>query len=148
MTAGAKKKIQKIARPDYIATSGGTAFKVNRAYVGDKMEQRRFAECVVMCVDSKGRTQPLRCLLDTGCSKSIILKKFTESKRRIKQSKEDQIRYTTWGGSFDTHCKASVGFRLIEFEEKGKQTIEHEFQVDGTEYPKGKEPKYNMVIGN
>ena len=112
------------------------------------MEQRRFAECVVMSVNSKGRTQPLRCLLDTGCSKSIILKKFTESKRRIKQSKEDQIRYTTWGGSFDTHCKASVGFRLIEFEEKGKQTIEHEFQVDGTEYPKGKEPKYDMVIGN
>ena len=41
-----------------------------------------------------------------------------------------------------------MGFRLIEFEEKGKQTIEHEFQVDGTEYPKGKEPKYDMVIGN
>ena len=101
-----------------------------------------------MSVNSKGKTQPIQCLLNTGCSKSIILKKFTESKRRTKQRKEDQVRYTTWGGSFDTHCKASVGFRLVEFEQKGKQTIEYKFQVNGTKYPEGKEPKYDMVIGN
>ena len=101
-----------------------------------------------MRVNSKGKTQPIQCLLDTGCSKSIILKKFTKSKQQTKQCKEDQVQYATWGGSFDTHCKASVGFRLVEFEQRGKQTVEHKFQVDGTKYPKGKEPKYDMVIGS
>ena len=58
------------------------------------------------------------------------------------------MRYTTWGGTFNTHCKASVGFQLIEFEERGKETVEHEFQVDGTEFREGEEPKYKMVIGS
>ena len=103
---------------------------------------------IAMVTNSKGKTQVLQVLLDTGCSKSIILKKFTESKQRTKQSKEEQVSYTTWGGSFDTHCKASVGFQLLEFNKRGKQTVEHEFQVDGTEYKKGREPKYDMVIGS
>ena len=41
-----------------------------------------------------------------------------------------------------------MGFQLVEFEQKGKQTIKYKFQVNGTKYPKGKEPKYDMVIGN
>ena len=84
------KKVKRCSKPDYIATSIGVNFKVKIAFVGD--DQRQHAECVAMVTDSKGKTYVLQVLLDTGCSKSIILKKFTESKQRIKQSKGDQVR--------------------------------------------------------
>ena len=118
--SGRKKKIQKIAWSDYIATSGDTTFKVNKAYIGDKFEQQQYAECIMMSVDNKGETQILRCLFNTGCSKSIIMKKFTKLKWWTKQPKEDQVRYTMWSGSFDTHYKASMGIQLVEFERKRK----------------------------
>ena len=88
----------------------------------------------------------LRALFDSGCSKSIILKKFTESKRRTKIEPRDHIRYTTYGSTFNSTTKASVGLRFIEFEEKGKQTVKHEFSVDGTHY--NHEPSYDVVIGS
>ena len=88
----------------------------------------------------------LRALFDSGCSRSIILKKFTESKRRTKLKPRDHIRYTTYGGTFNSTAKASVGLRFIEFEEKGKQTDEHEFSVDGLHY--NHKPSYDVVIGS
>lgn len=112
------RKVWKIARPNYVATPDGVTLKVQRAYIGN--QQRCHMECVIMVIDSKGKAQIVQALLNTGCTRSIILKKFTKSKRRTKLNSEDQGKYTTWVGTFETHCKASVGFRLIEFKEKRK----------------------------
>ena len=98
-----------------------------------------------MAVDSEGRGRMLRALFNSGCSKSIILKKFTESKRRTKLKPRDHIRYTTYGDTFNSTAKASMGLQFIEFEEKGKQTVEHEFSVNGTHYKH--EPSYDVIIG-
>jgi ABC-type lipoprotein release transport system permease subunit len=86
------------------------------------------------------------CLLDTGCTKSMILKKFTEIKRQNKVSKEDTIEYETYGGKFRSSMTASVGFKMIEFQQHQNQTIEYEFQVDETS--NSKQQHYDMIIGN
>ena len=79
-----------------------------------------------------------RCLLDTGCTKSMILKRFTDKKRRTKLSDKDFIKYETYGSSFKSSMTASVGFKMVEFEQQKNNTVEYEFQVkarnaDGTE---------------
>ena len=114
------KKVKRCSKLDCIAASNAVNYKVKRAFVEDN--QCQHAEYVAIVMDSKGETHVLRVLLDTGCSKSIILKKFTDSKRWTKQSKGEQVRYITWGGSFDTHCKASVGFQLLKFNKSEKQS--------------------------
>ena len=99
-----------------------------------------------MVVDSDGKGHMARALLDTGCSKSIILKKFTERKRRTELSEKDKAVYTTYGGQFVSKSAASVGFRLVEFENNNEITIEHEFQVD--EHHDHETAKYDMIIGS
>ena len=72
-------------------------------------EQRRFAEVIVMIVDDDGNHKPARALLDSVCSKSIILKEFTNQKRRT-SSRKSGVTYKTYGGKFHTTQNASVGF--------------------------------------
>ena len=76
-----------------------------------------------------------RCLLDTGCTKSMILKKFTDKKRQTKLSDKDSIKYLTYGSSFKSSMTASVGFKMVEFESQKNNTIKYEFQVDETSDP-------------
>ena len=67
------------------------------------------------------------CLLDTGCTKSMILKKFTDQKRQTKLSGKDYIKYETYSSSFKSSMIASVVFKMVEFESQKKNTIEYEF---------------------
>ena len=53
-----------------------------------------------MVKTDKGQDMMLRALLDSGCSKSIILKSFTTPKNRKKLKEKEQIRYKTYGGHF------------------------------------------------
>ena len=87
-----------------------------------------------------------RCLLDTGCTKSMILKKFTSKNRRTKLSDKNSIRYTTYGSSFKSSMTASVGFKMVEFESQSNNTIEYQFQVDETSDPD--KQLYDVIIGN
>ena len=56
---------------------------------GKFIQGRRFSDICVMVINSKGKGRMIRCLLDSGCSKSIILKKFTDKNQRTKLSDED-----------------------------------------------------------
>jgi hypothetical protein len=40
----------------------------------------------------------------------------------------DWVEYETYGGKFQSKSSASVGFKLIEF--NNKQTIDYKFQFD------------------
>ena len=131
----------RVAKPDFIVSPRGDTFQVKRVRIGPA---RRFAEVVVMIIDSNGKGRMARCLLDTGCTKSIILEEFTEKNRRTKLSKEKSTTYQTYGGKFTSSSTASVGFRMIGFENK-KQTVEFEFQVDSV--GKSKTSSYDMIIG-
>ena len=87
---------------------------------------------LVSIVNADGTENMAKCLLDTGCTKSMVLKKFTDKKRRNKLSKEQTIVYETYGGKFKSSMTASVGFKMIEFQQNKHQTIEYEFQIDET----------------
>ena len=76
----------------------------------------------------------------------MILKKFTDKKRRTKLSDKDSIKYLTYGSSFKSSMTASVGFKMVEFESQKDNTIEYEFQVDETSDPK--KQLYDVIIGN
>jgi len=85
-------KVKRCHKPDYIATSNGVKSEVEIAFVGD--DQRLHSNGN----EQHGETHVLQVLLDTGYSKSIILKKFTEVKQRTKQRKikQNEIHSVGW----------------------------------------------------
>jgi hypothetical protein len=89
----------------------------------------RFSEVLESIVGADGTERMASCLLDMGCTKSMILKKFTEVKQQNKLSKEDTIEYGTYGGKFRSSMTASVGFKMIEFQQHQNQTIEYGFKL-------------------
>jgi len=108
--------------------------------------KRQFAEVLVSVIGENGKEKMVCALLDTGCSKSIILKKFTEEKRCKKLSAEERTVFLTYGSRFETKSTAHVAFRFIEFENNNTVRVEHEFEVDETHSPKSM--KYDMIIGS
>ena len=62
-----------------------------------------------------GKGTMLRALLDSGCTKSIILRDFTCPRERKLLSKEDCCRYETYSGHFTSNSTANMAFRLVEF---------------------------------
>ena len=123
---------------------GGLNLKMKRAFVGS--EQQQFAEEIIMVVDANGKGCMVRDLLDTGCSKSIILKEFTKKKQRNRLKWRDKVQYQIYGCVFSSNSKESVGFNLIEFKEQRNQTVEYKFQVDKEHWSDNMQ--HIMIIGN
>ena len=73
---------------------------------------QRFSE-VILSVLINGKEVMARCLLDTGCRKSMILKTFTDKKQWNKLLDKDSIRYQTYGISFKSSMTASAGFKMV-----------------------------------
>ena len=92
-----------------------------------------------------GQGQMLRVLFDSGCSKTIILKKFTDKKRRKRLPDFKSTTYKTYSGCFRSSCLASVQFKLIEFGPLKDKLIEYEVQVDKLQQQK--DTNY-MIIGS
>ena len=92
-------------------------------------QPRRFCDVCVEIIDDKGRGKPLQGLLDSGCSRSIIFKKFLSS-RRLKKllGPKDYVTYSTYGGSVVSKSTASVGLRLVKF--SNSKRIDYEVRVD------------------
>ena len=93
-----------------------------------------------------GEGTMLRALLDSGCTKYIILKSFTSPEARTQLSKEDCCRYKTYGGHFTSSSIASVAFRLVEFNKNKDFSTNYKFQVDKVN--KSKDSTYDMIIVN
>ena len=129
-----------------MSTPDGRVLKVREYLVKKGTVERRFAEVLVSVVDSDGKGKMVRALLDTGCSRSIILKQFTERDKRTELPDDEHITYETYGGEFKSKSAASVGFRFVEFENNSDITVEHRFQVDEIHTPR--QSKDDMIIGS
>jgi hypothetical protein len=127
--------------PDFLSYANGKTLIVNKKKT-IIASRRRYLEVCVQVVDSNGRGRMLRALLDSGCSKSIILKQSTKKKQRTKLMGRDRLEYATYRGKFQSKSSASVGFKLIEF--ANKQRIDYKFQAD--ELQSSKESRYDMII--
>ena len=62
-----------------IGTSNGILYPIKSTQWEELKGARRFLE-VILSVLIDGEEVMVRCLLDTGCTKSMILKKFTDKK--------------------------------------------------------------------
>jgi hypothetical protein len=67
------------------------------------------AEIIVEIVDSKNNLVPIRALLDTGTSETILLKHFL-SPNSPKGYKGAPVTWKTLGGKFTTHRRAKIQF--------------------------------------
>lgn len=100
-----------------------------------------------MVIDAKtGKRLMLRGLLDSGCSKSIVLKRFTTKNTRVKLNKENCIKYETYNGYFRTSSAATLQLRLVEFNKYKDLTVDVECQVD--EVGDSKKSSYDIILGS
>ena len=77
-----------------------------------------------------GKGKMLHALLDSDCTKSIILKKFILPEAQTKTNEKDCCTYKTYGGHFTSSSVALVAFRLVEFNKNKDLLINYKFQVD------------------
>ena len=98
-------------------------------------------EVVGEIVNRDGKITPIRCLLDTGTTASIILKPFANNVSRFKNSK---TKWITMGGVFETRRKAQIEFKLPEFTHN--KTVKWITHVDEITDPT--KTQYDLIIGS
>ena len=100
------------------------------------------AEIVVEILDRNGKLVPIRCLLDTGTTSSILLRDFVKKGRASGYSGKKTL-WKTMGGNFTTKKKALVDFKFPELNiDKMVTWVCH---VD--ESTKKENALYDMIIG-
>ena len=90
---------------------------------------RRFLG-VILSIEVDGNEVTTKCLLDTGCTKSMILKKYIDKKQQTKLMDKDSIKYLTYSSTFKSSMTAILGIKMAEFESQKNNTIKYKFQVD------------------
>jgi len=100
------------------------------------------AEIIVEIEDQYGKLIPIRALLDTGTSATLLLRQFVQ-KGRASGYKQKPTLWKTLGGNFTTSRKALVDFKFPELStDKKVQWVTH---IDHITNPK--ESAYDMIIG-
>jgi hypothetical protein len=79
---------------------------------------RYSAEIIVEIVDSQNNVVPIRALLDTGTSETIVLLKSFLSPTSVRGYKGSPVTWKTLGGDFVTHRKAEIKFAFPELSDK------------------------------
>ena len=83
----------------------------------------------------------IRCLLDSGTTSTIVLKKFSSKKLR---RESNPTKWRTMGGSFVTHHKCEIEFKLPEFSHS--RTVTWKAYVD--DHTKPEMTGYDLIIGS
>jgi hypothetical protein len=96
-------------------------FDYNRTMEAPPHKRRKVehysAEIIVEIVDSKNNVVPIRALLDTGTSETILLKRFL-APNSPKGYKGAPVTWKTLGGNFVTHGRAKIQFAFPELSDK------------------------------
>ena len=69
--------------------------------------------CVMVNDPKTGKGKILHVLLDSGYTKSIILKKFTSPKAQTRLNKKDCCTYKTYVDHITSSSVALIAFRLV-----------------------------------
>ena len=99
------------------------------------------SELVGEVLNNDNQPQPIRVLLDSGTTATIILKPFVN---KISKYKHERTKWQTMGGNFHTRRKALISFKLIEF--SNNKMINWTAHVDETTDPS--KAKYDLIIGS
>ena len=105
---------------------------------------REYCNVFVLLTDHKGEVVTIYGLIDSGCTRSIILKNYVEKKRRKCAGRlRNPIEYQTYGRVFKARKKARVDFLLPGI--YTTQKVEWEFAVEELSDPET--APYDMIIG-
>ena len=99
--------------------------------------------CVELLDHTGTRGRPLRGLLDSGCSRTIIFRKFVKNRQLKRLGPKDHVTYSTYGGTVVSKAAAPVGLRLVEF--SNSKRINYECRVD--EINSAEDSPYDVIIG-
>ena len=115
----------------------------NRDHLNKKTKVGHYtAEIVVEILDKNNKLVPIRALLDTGTTSTILLRDYVK-KGRAGGYKGKSTLWKTMGGNFTTKKKALVDFKFPELNTDKKVTwVCH---VDETTKPE--HALYDMIIG-
>ena len=95
-------------------------------------------------LSQKAKSKALRALLNSGCTKTIILKQFTEQSNGIYLSPGQQVKYKTYGGYFTSTLVTNIKFNLVEFDMYRERAVEYAVQVDGIQ--QRSKTEYDIII--
>ena len=98
-----------------------------------------------MVKGKNGKGTMPRALLDSGCSKTIILKEFTDKDNQRTLNENKSMIYKTYGDYFTSNAVASISFKLIEFNSYKNKLINYKVQVDSVQ--RRKDANYDIIIG-
>ena len=101
------------------------------------------AEVVIEIENEEGDKVPIRGLLDTGTSKSILLKEFVAKGTMGKYKQPTVTNWETLGGNFQTKRKARVQFKFPELDTHKKCT----WNVHVDETHKAGSMAYDIILG-
>ena len=93
--------------------------------------------------DKHGKRVPVRALIDTGTSGTIILKDFVAPGTGKSYKAPKPTEWSTLGGKFVTRCKARIEFSFPELSDRKK--IHYTCHVD--EKTKKEHAMYDMILG-
>ena len=89
-----------------------------------------------------GEKVPIKCLLDTGTSSTLILRDYVK-KGRAKSYKGKRTKWSTLGGQFSTNRKALLDFKFPEL--SNSKTVTWICHVDDKTSPE--RACYDMILG-
>ena len=121
--------------------------QIEHCYTNEKPNKRlkptpQSTEIVGEIKNREGDVRPIRILLDTGTSATIVLKRYVmRGSQRV--SRNQKTKWTTMGGSFVTTQQRLLEFRFPEFHHH--KTIEWTCHVDTKTDPR--EAQYDMIVG-
>ena len=108
-----------------------------------KLRTKKYsADIIVEIEDRNGQKVPIKCLLDTGTTSTIVLRQYVK-KGRAKSHKGARTTWNTLGGTFSTNRKALIDFSFPELTKN--KTVTWICHVDDKTNPKT--ANYDMIIG-
>ena len=100
------------------------------------------AEIMVEVRDGQGGVEPIRALVDTGTTSSLVHRKFVP-KGQLSSYKGRKTTWGTMGGQFQTKRKGILDFMFPELDQR--KIISWSFHVDENDTPN--DAGYDMIIG-
>jgi len=113
-------------------------------HVSKKRRAKKYtAEMVAEMEDRDGNVVPVRCLLDTGTTATIVLRKFVRKGRAKTYAKPKATTWNTLGGNFQTKRKTLVDIKFPELNPHKK--VSWICHMDETTDPD--KALYDLIIG-
>jgi hypothetical protein len=100
------------------------------------------ADMIVEIKNRDGKVVPMRALIDTGTTATIILREFV-GKGRARTNTNKRTKWKTLGGTFTTNCESLLDFKLPEI--STSKVVTWQAHVDDKN--SSKEAAHDMIMG-